>query len=262
MLEVRGPSRKRNSRNNRGTRIGVGRCESRHGGGVPAAAHRQPGRHVCTSALEVSALGSNALLNAVRQGSNGGTGIKGLQQLDGKLALLIPVQSFLPHLPLPLPLHVAKNAIVQGIQVWGLGWQGNHGDALAAGICLEGFAGVGRVSVVDERQATRPPPGCPVHPLPQQVVGYYVSIALATPAIVPTASAHNNRGVSSAKARVAQVHHDGGLANPYERAQLDGPALLARHKPLGWAWGAPLDAPTSWSILVSCTALGERRAHE
>lgn len=184
------------------------------------AAPRQSDRHACHSTLEVPAMCSNALSHPVRQGSNAGTGIKVLQQLYGQLALLVPAQPLLPHLPLPLPLHVAKHAIVQGIQVWGLGWQGHHVDVLAVGERREGCTGVDRVSVMHEVETARQPPASPVHPLPQQIVCHYVSIAPAAPSILPTGSAHHNRRVCCAKARVAQVHHNGGVPHPHKHTQL------------------------------------------
>lgn len=82
MTGVRKPSIKGNRRNNTGAENNMGKCEARCEGVLPTAAHRQPGRNVCTSALEVPAMGSNALLHPVGQGSNGGTGIKALQQTD------------------------------------------------------------------------------------------------------------------------------------------------------------------------------------
>ena len=82
MKGLRKPSRNGNRRNNTGPENKLGKCEARCEGVLPAAARRQPGRHVCTSALEVPAMGSNALLHPVGQGSSGGIGIKALQQLD------------------------------------------------------------------------------------------------------------------------------------------------------------------------------------
>ena len=82
MTGAREASRKGNKGNNTGAENKMGKCEARCEGVPPAAAHRQPCRHVCTSALEVPAMGSNAPLHPVGQGSNGGTGIKALQQTD------------------------------------------------------------------------------------------------------------------------------------------------------------------------------------
>lgn len=82
MTGVMEPRRKGNRRNNTGVENKMGKCDAWCEGVLPAAAHMQPGRGVCTSTLEVPAMGSNALLHPVGQGSNGGTGIKALQQPD------------------------------------------------------------------------------------------------------------------------------------------------------------------------------------